>query len=181
MHYLCIFNFQHFPQVIEGSKYTAMVQYVEKDFAVVSLGDTAQVTVIQTRSHLNDVFIYDSDKLKPGKTLDVEVIDTACEALQGLPLVSWECVAPKRQRTASETQPSTKGHCFGDIVRGKVRAVKPTCIQLTLDNGVMGSVHVSEVLELDQVCQGSFPTSSVKVGSQVTARVIGGREITSHR
>lgn len=167
--------------VIEGSKYTAMVQYVEKDFAVVSLGDTAQVTVIQTRSHLNDVFIYDSDKLKPGKTLDVEVIDTACEALQGLPLVSWECVAPKRQRTASETQPSTKGHCFGDIVRGKVRAVKPTCIQLTLDNGVMGSVHVSEVLELDQVCQGSFPTSSVKVGSQVTARVIGGREITSHR
>lgn len=165
----------------ESSKYTATVQFVEKDFAVISLGDTAQVTVIQTQSHLNEVHLHDSERLKPGMTFDVEVVSPNCEALQGLPLVAWERNAAKRQRTVSETQSTTKGNCFGDIVRGTVRSVKPTCVQITLEDGVVGSVHVSEVLELDRVGLGSFPTSSVKVGSQVTARVIGGREVTSHR
>ncbi|XP_055013980.1 protein RRP5 homolog isoform X2 [Boleophthalmus pectinirostris] len=164
----------------EGSKYQAMVQFVEKDFAVISLGDTAQLAIIQTHSHLNEVTLHDSERLKPGMTFHVEVIDPACEALQGLPLVSWERNPVKRQRTTSETQ-GAKGNCFGDIVRGTVRSVKPTCIQLTLENGVVGNVHVSEVMEQDKIGRGSFPASSIKVGSKVTARVIGGREVTSHR
>ncbi|XP_072319242.1 protein RRP5 homolog [Eucyclogobius newberryi] len=165
----------------EGAKYASTVQFVEKDFAVISLGDTAQLAIIQTRSHLNEVVLHDAERLKPGMTFYVEVIDRTCEALQGLPLVSWERNPDKRQRTISETQTATKGNCFGDIVRGTVRSVKPTCIQITLENGILGSVHVSEVLELDQIGRGSFPTSTIKVGSKVTARVIGGREITSHR
>uniref|UniRef100_A0AAV2LNK6 Protein RRP5 homolog n=1 Tax=Knipowitschia caucasica TaxID=637954 RepID=A0AAV2LNK6_KNICA len=164
----------------EGSKYTATVQLVEKDFAVVSLGDTAQLTLIESRSHLNEVAVHESDRLKAGVTFEAEVIDPNCAALQGLPLVSWERNIHKRQRTASETHP-TKGNCFGDVVCGTVRSVKPTCIQVTLESGVVGSVHVSEVLELDQLVRGIFPTSSIKVGSKVTARVIGGREVTSHR
>lgn len=164
----------------EGSRYAATVQFVEKDFAVVSLGDTSQVTVIQTHSHLNEVLFHDSERLKPGMNLNVEIIEPTCEALQGLPLVSWERNAATRQRTNSETQ-TTKGNCFGDVVCGTVRSVKPTIIQISLENGVVGSVHVSEVLQLDDVGLGSFPTSSVKVGSRVTARVIGGREVTSHR
>ncbi|KAG8015141.1 Protein RRP5-like protein [Nibea albiflora] len=160
----------------EGSKYTAIIQHIDKDFAVISLDDTAQLTVIQTRSHLNEVSLFESDKLKAGMNLAVEVIEPSCQELQGLPLVSWQRTAPKRQRTASE-----KGHCFGDIVQGKVRTVKPTSIQITLEDGSTGSVHVSEVVEVSEVCQGYFPTSSVKVGSTVTARVIGGREASSHR
>ncbi|KAK7930283.1 hypothetical protein WMY93_006678 [Mugilogobius chulae] len=152
----------------EGSKYAATVQFVEKDFAIISLGDTAQLAIAQTRSHLNEVILHDAERLKPGMTIHVEVIDPTCEALQGLPLVSWERNPDKR-------------NCFGDIVRGTVRSVKPTCIQITLENGVLGIVHVSEVLELDQISLGSFPTSTVKVGSNVTARVIGGREVSSHR
>ncbi|XP_040891171.1 protein RRP5 homolog isoform X2 [Toxotes jaculatrix] len=165
----------------EGSKYTAMVQHIDKDFAVISLEDTAQLTVIQTRSHLNEVFLSESEKLKAGMSLAVEVIEPSCEELQGLPLVSWTRTAPKRQRTNSENQSGSKGHCFGEILQGKVRTVKPTCVQVTLEDGSTGSVHVSEVLEETKVCQGSFPTSSVKVGSMVTARVIGGREASSHR
>ncbi|XP_029990417.1 protein RRP5 homolog isoform X2 [Sphaeramia orbicularis] len=165
----------------EGSKYTATVQHLDEDFAVISLEDTAQLTLIQTRSHMNDVFLSDSEKMKTGKCLTAEVIETSCEELQGLPLVSWERTAPKRQRMTSENQLGSKGSCFGEIVHGKVRSVKPTCIQVVLDAGGMGSVHVSEVLELADVHPGSFPTSSVKVGSVVTARVIGGREASSHR
>lgn len=158
-----------------------MVQHIDKDFAVVSLYDTAQLTVIQTRSHLNDVFLSESERMKPGMSLGVEVIEASCQEIQGLPLVSWEQSAPKRQRTTSENQTGPKGLCFGEIVEGKVRAVKPTSILVTLEDGITGSVHVSEVMEITEVCPGSFPTSSVKVGGTVTARVIGGREASSRR
>lgn len=158
-----------------------MVQHVDKDFAVVSLDDTAQLTVTQTSSHLNHVFLSESEKLKPGMTLAVEVIEASCQEMQGLPLVSWELSAPKRQRATSENQAGVSGHRFGEIVQGKVRTVKPTSIQVTLEDGSVGSVHVSEVMEVTQVCRGSFPTSSVKVGSVVTGRVIGGRETSSRR
>ncbi|XP_056228146.1 protein RRP5 homolog isoform X2 [Seriola aureovittata] len=165
----------------EGSKYTAMVQYTDKDFAVISLGDTAQLTVIQTSSHLNEILLFESEKLKAGMSLAVEVMERNCQELQGLPLVSWQRTASKRQRITSENQSSSKGHCFGEILQGKVRTVKPTCIQVALDDGSTGSVHVSEVVENTKVCLGSFPTSSVKVGSVVNVRVIGGREASSHR
>uniref|UniRef100_A0A671UEH3 Protein RRP5 homolog n=1 Tax=Sparus aurata TaxID=8175 RepID=A0A671UEH3_SPAAU len=161
----------------EGSKYTALVQHIDKDFAVISLHDTAQLTVIQTRSHLNEIFLSESNKLKTGMSLSVEVIEASCQELQGLPLVSWQRSAPNRPRTTSENQ---KGHQFGDIVQGKVKTVKPASIQVTLEDGSTASVHVSEVKEATGVIVGSFPTSSVKVGSTVTARVIGGREDGGH-
>ncbi|XP_034406694.1 protein RRP5 homolog isoform X2 [Cyclopterus lumpus] len=158
----------------EGSKCTAIVQCIDKDFAIISLGDTAQLTVIQTSNHLNETFQSESDKLMAGMSLAVEVIEPSCQELQGLALVSWK-------RTSRATSENQKGHRFGDIVRGIVRSVKPACIQVTLEDGSTGSVHVSEVVELAEVCRGSFPTSKVKVGSAVTARVIGGREASSHR
>lgn len=157
------------------------MQHIDQDFAVVSLDDTVQLTVIQTSGHLNDVFLSESEKLKPGTRLSVEVIEASCQETLGLPLVSWERNAPKRPRTTSENQAGLKGRCFGEIVQGKVRTVKPTCIQVTLEDGVTGSVHVSEVMDPSELCQGAFPTSSVKVGSTVTARVIGGREASSRR
>ncbi|KAM8878573.1 protein RRP5 homolog isoform 2-T2 [Spinachia spinachia] len=165
----------------EGSKYTATVQHVHQDFATISLGDTAQLTVIQTSSHLNEVFLSESDKLQAGMSLSVEVIEPSCQELQGLALVSWVFGSPKRQVTTFKSWTSSRGHCFGDVVRGKVRTVKPASIQVTLEDGSTGSVHVSEVLELEKVSPGSFPTSTVKVGSEITARVIGGREVSSHR
>lgn len=158
-----------------------MVQHTDKDFAVISLDDTAHITVIQTRSHLNEVLLFESEKLKAGMTLAVEVVEESCQELQGLPLVSWQRAAPKRQRTTSENQAGSKGHHYGDILQGKVKSVKPTCIQVALDDGSTGCVHVSEVMEANKVSLGSFPTSSIRVGSVVSARVIGGREVSTHR
>ncbi len=158
-----------------------MVQHIDKDFAIISLDDTAQLTVIQTSCHLNDIFLSDSEKLKAGMSLAVEVIEPSCQELQGLPLVSWQRSAPKRQRMSSENQTGSDGLRFGEIVQGKVRTVKPTSIQVTLEGGSTGSVHVSEVLEGSEIRLGSFPTSTVKLGSMVTARVIGGQDASSHR
>uniref|UniRef100_A0A3B3XKF5 Protein RRP5 homolog n=1 Tax=Poecilia mexicana TaxID=48701 RepID=A0A3B3XKF5_9TELE len=116
-----------------------------------------------------------------GMTLTVEVVEPSCEQLEGLPLVLWKGSARKRQRTASENQADSSGHRFGEVLQGKVRSVKPTYIQVALEDGSMGSVHVSQVVEPAAVKMGSFPTSTVRVGSTVKARVIGGREATSHR
>lgn len=168
-------------QLTEDTKCTAMVQHIDKDFAVISLDDTAQLTVIQTRSHLNEIILSESNKLKEGMCVAVEVLESSSQELQGLPLVSWQRSGAKRQRSTSETLPGSKGHRFGEVLQGKVRSVKPTCIQVTLEDGNTGSVHVSEVMEAADVCLGGFPTSSVKVGSVITTRVIGGREATSRR
>ncbi|XP_056135664.1 protein RRP5 homolog isoform X2 [Lampris incognitus] len=160
----------------EGSSYMVIVQHIDKEFAVISLEETAQLTVIQSTGHLNELEL---EKLKLGMYLRSTVIESSCEELGGLPLVSWERVNRKHHRMPSESQTSHKGYCYGDIVKGRVRTVKPTCVLVTLADGSTGSVHVSEVS--DGACLGTFPTSSVKVGSEVTAMVIGGREATSHR
>lgn len=158
-----------------------MVQFVDQDFAVISLNDAAQLTLLQTCSHLNEVALSEAERLKVGMTLTVEVVEPSCEQLEGLPLVLWKGSAPKRQRTASENQADSSGHRFGEVLQGKVRSVKPTYIQVALEDGSTGSVHVSQVVEPAEVKLGSFPTSTVRVGSLVKARVIGGREATSHR
>ncbi|XP_046899644.1 protein RRP5 homolog isoform X2 [Hypomesus transpacificus] len=165
--------------VEEGAKYTARVQHADKDFAVISLGDTAQLTVVQTTNNLNDSFRFETEKLLPGRFLAVSVTDPSCEDLEGLPLVEWDS---KVQRGAAADQAGPRGtgrHRYGDLVKGKVKAVRPTCVQVELEGGATGSVHVSEVQ--DGACLGTFPTSAVKLGSEVTARVIGGREACSHR
>ncbi|XP_045547123.1 protein RRP5 homolog [Salmo salar] len=165
--------------VLAGSTHTATVHHADRDFAVISLGDTAQLTVIQTTNHLNETFRFDSEKLTVGKTLTITVTKSSCEELEGLPLVSWELAPPERKRFISASKGSKGTYRYGDVVKGKVKKVKPTCVLVTLEDGSTGCVHVSEIQEV--VCVGTFPTSLLKIGSEVTARVIGGREGNSHR
>ncbi|XP_055770329.1 protein RRP5 homolog [Salvelinus fontinalis] len=166
-------------EVEAGSTHTATVHHVDRDFAVISLGDTAQLTVIQTTNHPNETFRFDSEKLTAGKTLTVTVTKSSCEELEGLPLVSCELAPTERKRLISDSKGSKGTYRYGDVVKGKVKKVKPTCVLVTLEDGRTGCVHVSEIQEV--VCVGTFPTSLLKIGSEVTARVIGGREGNSHR
>ncbi|CDQ85272.1 unnamed protein product [Oncorhynchus mykiss] len=166
-------------EVEAGSTHTATVHHADRDFAVISLGDTAQLTVIQTTNHPNETFRFDSEKLTAGKTLTITVTKSSCEELGGLPLVSWELAPPISKRLISVSKGSKGTYRYGDVVKGKVKTVKPTCVLVTLEDGSTGCVHVSEIQEV--VCVGTFPTSLLKIGSEVTARVIGGREGNSHR
>uniref|UniRef100_A0A8C7JCQ5 Protein RRP5 homolog n=1 Tax=Oncorhynchus kisutch TaxID=8019 RepID=A0A8C7JCQ5_ONCKI len=162
-----------------GSTHTATVHHADRDFAVISLGDTAQLTVIQTTNHLNETFRFDSEELTAGKTLTITVTKSSCEELEGLPLVSWELAPPISKRLISVSKGSKGTYRYGDVVKGKVKTVKPTCVLVKLEDGSTGCVHVSEIQEV--VCVGTFPTSLLKIGSEVTARVIGGRAGNSHR
>ncbi|KAI4899783.1 hypothetical protein NFI96_011797 [Prochilodus magdalenae] len=164
----------------KGSQHAATVQYVDKDFAVILLGDTGHLTIVPTTSHLNETFRFESEKLTEGSNLKVTVTDPNSEDLKGRALVAWQQIGgtAKRERTTSESRGTKHGYKVGDLVTAKVKTVKPTHILLDMEGGITGSVHVSEIQESPKV--GSFPTSSLKVGAEVKGRIIGGREVRGH-
>ncbi|KAL4639983.1 hypothetical protein GN956_G12527 [Arapaima gigas] len=159
-----------------GSTLSATVQYVDGDFAVVSLGEKGHLTVVHKTVHLNEVFGFESEKLAVGNTLSVTVKDPSCEELGGLPLVSraTPCECPQ----VSAHNRSAQAYRIGDVVTGTVKVIRPLSVLLSLPDNVSGTIHVSQVQEV--VSPGSYPTSSLKKGSTVTAKVIGCRDMTAH-
>lgn len=171
---------------------------MDQDFAIISLGDTGHLTMVQTTTHLNE-FQSQSEKLSAGTTFTVTVKEPSCEELGGLPLVARESMKSTKAKCKSNVKsvsnvtnvtdvsvvddPVPKGpkHAYrvGDTVSGKVKSVRPTTVLVSLENGVVGVIHASEIK--DTVTPGTLPTASLKVGSTVTARVIGGKEARSHK
>ncbi|KAL7852604.1 hypothetical protein SRHO_G00183890 [Serrasalmus rhombeus] len=165
----------------KGSQQSATVQYVDKDFAVILLGDTGHLTVVSTTTHLNETFRFETEKLTEGRDLTVTVTDLNCAELQGRPLVACQLVGrtTKRHRTTYEKGGAKSSYKVGDLVTVKIKTVKPTHVVVALEEGITGNVHVSEIQESPKV--GSFPTSYLKVGTEVKGRVIGCREVRGHK
>ncbi|KAJ3614113.1 hypothetical protein NHX12_017689 [Muraenolepis orangiensis] len=165
-----------------GSVYTVMAQHVEPDFTVVALDDAANLAVIHAFNHINTMFSQ-ADRTKPGTVFTVSVADPASEELGGLPLlrlvdgIAWR--APPDPVPVQDSGTAPVGYVHGQMLKGTVRAVKPTCVLVALEGGAEGNVHVSQVV--DDVRVGSFPTSMVVVGAKINARVIGGRETTGRK
>ncbi|RXN09143.1 RRP5-like protein [Labeo rohita] len=151
-------------QLEKGSKLTATIQYTDKDFAVVSLGDTGRMSIIPTHTHINDIF--SSNKFHVGSCLNVTVEEPSCNELGGLPLVACQKENANLEWSKSNsTDPE-------EVVTAIVKKVKPTELLVTVLSGTKGTIHVSQIEESPVV--GSLPTTSLKVGSKVEARVTGG-------
>lgn len=159
---------------------------MERDFAVISLGDSGHLTMVPTTVHLNDTFLFKSEKMAVGRTLNVTVKEPRCEDLGGLPLVSWTSVSastPTREKKAIPGRVAvSRKHSYkrGDVLTGTVKSVKPLCVFVSLPGGVRGSIHVSQIQETFKKTS-SFPTASLKKGKSVTARVIGERACADHK
>uniref|UniRef100_A0A8C5RPP8 Programmed cell death 11 n=1 Tax=Laticauda laticaudata TaxID=8630 RepID=A0A8C5RPP8_LATLA len=178
-------NFYIF-QLILNSQHEAVVQHVATEHAVVSLLGTGQLTAIPVASHLNDTFRFDSEKLKMGQSVKVALKSTQIGdygmvfAVQS----SGKKRSVIRSRHESETLEDTSFvtkqlPSSGDIVSGIVKSVKPTHVLVAFNYRLIGSIHASQIL--DDVTVGTFPTSLLKVGQKINARVIGGRDIKSHK
>ncbi|XP_053167847.1 protein RRP5 homolog [Hemicordylus capensis] len=173
-------------KLTKNSQHPAIVQYVAMEHAVVSLVGTGQLLAIPVASHFNDTFRFDSEKLKVGQSVTV-VLKTEQEADHGILLAAQSPTKRKnmiRSRHESETLEDTVSMvkhslCLGDVVKGTVKSVKPTHALVAIDDKLTGSIHASQIL--DDVPIGTFPTSKLKVGQEVSARVIGGRDIRTHR
>nr|XP_014427885.1 protein RRP5 homolog [Pelodiscus sinensis] len=170
----------------ENSQHTAVVQHVAEEFAVASLVEAGQLTAIPVASHFNDTFRFDSEKLKVGQTVSV-TLKTVQTGDWGV-LLAVQGPAKKRAFVRSRKESETVEEALlamkhslrvGDMVTGTVKSVRPTAVTVAIDDKITGSIHVSRVL--DEVPVGTFPTSRLKAGQQVTARVIGGKDVKTHR
>uniref|UniRef100_A0A670XRF7 Protein RRP5 homolog n=1 Tax=Pseudonaja textilis TaxID=8673 RepID=A0A670XRF7_PSETE len=169
-------------KLILNSQHEAVVQHVATEHAVVSLLGTGQLTAIPVASHLNDTFRFDSEKLKMGQSVKVTLKSTQIGD-HGMVFAVQSSGKKKsviRSRHESETLEDTSFvtkqlPSSGDIVSGIVKSVKPTHVLVAFNDGLIGSIHASQIL--DDVTVGTFPTSLLKVGQKINARVIGGRGI----
>uniref|UniRef100_A0A452VGM6 Protein RRP5 homolog n=1 Tax=Ursus maritimus TaxID=29073 RepID=A0A452VGM6_URSMA len=179
----------------KGSEYQAIVQHLEESFAVASLVETGHLAAFSLTSHLNDTFRFDSEKLQVGQGVSL-TLKTTEPGVTGF-LLAVEGPAAKRTvrqtRKDSETVDedeeadpalvvgAVKKHTLsiGDMVRGTVKSIKPTHVVVTLEDGIIGCIHASHIL--DDVPVGTSPTAKLKVGKTVTARVIGGRDMKTFK
>lgn len=165
---------------MKDSQHTATVQYTDKDFAVISLGDTGHLTVIPTTTHLNEALSFKSEKLFVGRDITVTITEPSSEHLGGRALVDYQLSTKKgKWSTLSQKRGDRNKYKIGDVVTAKVKTIKPLCVLLTLPDGLAGTVHVSELHETPKI--GGFPTSALKAGTEVKGRVIGAREIKGHK
>uniref|UniRef100_A0A8C3T5V0 Protein RRP5 homolog n=1 Tax=Chelydra serpentina TaxID=8475 RepID=A0A8C3T5V0_CHESE len=173
-------------RLMENSQHPAVVQHVAEEFAIASLVKTGQLTAIPVASHFNDTFRFDSEKLKVGQAVSV-TLKTMLMGDHGV-LLAVQGPAKKRAliRSRKESETVEEGvaavrHslCLGDVVKGTVKSVRPTYVTVAIDDKLTGSIHTSQIL--DDVPIGTFPTSRLKAGQKVTARVIGGRDMKTHR
>uniref|UniRef100_A0A8C0EED8 Protein RRP5 homolog n=1 Tax=Bubo bubo TaxID=30461 RepID=A0A8C0EED8_BUBBB len=177
---------QRAKQLKENSQHSAIVQHIAEEFAVVSL-ETGQLAAIPTASHFNDTFRFDSEKLKVGQIISatlkvVKVNDHGVLlAVQGPAKKNVFVRVRNESETALEEMLAVVNHSLslGDIVTGTVKSVKPTHVTVAIDDKLTGSIHASRIL--DEVPIGSFPTCTLKAGQKVTARVVGGRDVNTHR
>ncbi|XP_030890542.1 protein RRP5 homolog [Leptonychotes weddellii] len=179
----------------KGSEYQAIVQHLEESFAVASLVETGHLAAFSLTSHLNDTFRFDSEKLQVGQGVSL-TLKTTEPGVTGF-LLAVEGPAAKRTvrqtRKDSETVDedeeadpalvvgAIKKHTLsiGDMVTGTVKSIKPTHVVVTLEDGIIGCIHASHIL--DEVPEGTSPTAKLKVGKTVTARVIGGRDMKTFK
>ncbi|XP_007938068.1 protein RRP5 homolog [Orycteropus afer afer] len=179
----------------KGSEHQATVQHLEESFAIASLVETGHLAVFSLTSHLNDTFRFESEKLQVGQGVSL-TLRTTQPGVTGL-LLAVEGPAAKRTMRQTrkesetvdedeETDPTlvvgtVKKHTLsiGDMVTGTVKSIKATHVVVTLEDGVIGCIHASHIL--DDVPVGTSPTSKLKIGKTVTARVIGGRDVKTFK
>uniref|UniRef100_A0A8C6N5J9 Protein RRP5 homolog n=1 Tax=Mus spicilegus TaxID=10103 RepID=A0A8C6N5J9_MUSSI len=189
----------------KSSRHQGIVQHLEESFAVASLVETGHLVAFSLISHLNDTFHFDSEKLRVGQGVCL-TLKTTEPGVTGL-ILAVEGPASKRTRMPVQrdsetvddkgeekeeeeeeekeeenlTVKSKKRHslAIGDKVTGTIKAVKATHVVVTLADGFVGCIHASRIL--DDVPVGTSPTTTLKAGKKVTARVIGGRDVKTSK
>ncbi|XP_043843278.1 protein RRP5 homolog [Dromiciops gliroides] len=178
-------------QLKKDTEHRAVIEHLEKTFAIASLVETGQLVAFPVTSHLNDTFRFDSEKLQVGQRVSL-IIKSAKPSDIGL-FLAVESSVKKRTPALPPVAPEPAGEepgvvssllekptlSIGEMVTGTVKSVKATHVVVTLENGLVGCIHASQIL--DDVPLGSQPTTKLKVGKPVTARVIGQRTLLTHK
>ncbi|XP_075072317.1 protein RRP5 homolog [Mixophyes fleayi] len=160
---------------VVDTKYPAVVQHVAEELAVVSLGDTAQLVAIPLACHYNDTFQFDSEKLHLGKQISV-TLKTSDADEHGLLLAVQNTSSAERPKAGAYVK---RKPIIGEVVTGTVKSVKPTSVTVSITDKLVGTIHSSHIME--EVPSGFIPTSKLHPNQTVSCRVIGGRQVKTHR
>ncbi|KAG8435325.1 hypothetical protein GDO86_013327 [Hymenochirus boettgeri] len=169
----------------KNSVYSALVLHVAEEFAIISLADTPHLAAVSVSSHFNDTHRFESEKLNVGQTISVTLKTTSVNDYGLLLAVQNKTsrktpVKKKKTKLSRELEGGGRSKMqVGELVTGTVKTIKPTQVVVSINEKLVGFIHVSQIME--DVPIGSFPTSKLKPREEVTCRVIGGREIKSHR
>ncbi|XP_040294884.1 protein RRP5 homolog isoform X2 [Bufo bufo] len=164
--------------VVEGTTHSAVVQHVAEEFTVVSLEDTAHLAAIPLTSHYNDTYRFDSEKLLFGEKILVTVKSSSTDEY-GLLLAVQHTTGEEEKLHKATMAPVKKKPMIGEVVTGTVKSVKPTSVMVSVTDKLVGAIHASQILE--EVPDGVLPTSKLRIKQNVTCRVIGGRDVKTHR
>ncbi|XP_056385651.1 protein RRP5 homolog isoform X2 [Hyla sarda] len=164
--------------VIEGTTRSAVVQHVAEEFAVVSLDDTAHLAAIPLSSHYNDTYQFESEKLHARQKTLVTIKSTSVDEY-GLLLAVRNTTGAERQRSIATVDFVKKKPMIGEVVTGTVQSVKATNVMVSITDKLVGAIHSSQILE--EVPEGVIPTSKLRPKQSVTCRVIGGRDVKTHK
>ncbi|XP_072477530.1 protein RRP5 homolog isoform X2 [Notamacropus eugenii] len=178
-------------QLKKDTEHRAVVEHLETTFAIASLVETGQLVAFSVTSHLNDTFRFDSEKLQVGQRVSLIIKSTTPSEIglfltvessvkkrtPVLPSVTPESLGEESEEVSSLLEKPTLP--IGEMVTGTVKSVKATHVVVTLENGLVGCIHASQIL--DDVPLGTQPTTRLKVGKSVTARVIGQRTLSTHK
>nr|DBA15081.1 TPA: hypothetical protein GDO54_004338 [Pyxicephalus adspersus] len=161
----------------ENSVHSAFVQYLAEEFAVVALKNTSKLVAIPLNRHFNDTYRFESERLSLGQEISVTLLSVDSDE-HGLPLAVQNTSSEKGKGRMQLNFASTKP-TIGELVTGIVKSVKPTNVLVSITDKLYGTIHASQIME--NVPEGTRPTSKLKPKESVTCRVIGGREFKSHK
>ncbi|KAM3913083.1 protein RRP5 homolog [Leptodactylus fuscus] len=165
--------------VVEDETHTAVVQHVAEEFAIVSLEATSHLAAMPLSCHYNDSFRFDSEKLHLGQKISVTIKKASADEY-GLLLAVEKGNKRQKQPSKATAERVTGKPMIGELVTGTVKSVKPTSVIVSVaDDKQVGVIHVSNILE--NVAAGVSPTSTLKANQTVTCRVIGGRDVKTHK
>ncbi|XP_069609798.1 protein RRP5 homolog [Ranitomeya imitator] len=160
--------------VTARSVHSAVVRHVGEEFAVVSLEGAAHLAAVPLACHYNDTFQFDSEKFHVGQKINVMMKSTSPDEY-GLLLAILST-----SRSVKPIKPLVKEKpVIGELVTGTVKSVKPNNVVVSVDDNLVGAIHASQILE--DAAEGVFPTLTLKIKQRVTCRVIGGRDVKTHR
>lgn len=157
--------------------HSAIVLHLSEEFSVVSLKDTSTLVAVPLKRHLNDTYWFDSERLSLGQEISVKLLSLDADE-NGL-LLGMQNVSTEREKGKVPLNFGKRGPVIGEMITGTVKSVKPTSVLVSITDKLTGTIHASQIMET--VPLGSLPTSKLRPKQSVTCRVIGGRDVKTHK
>lgn len=152
-----------------SEKVTAVVELVKDDYIVVSLPSrNNQIAFASTRDY-NFRAVDPHQLYRPGQKVAGTICQKSLQSSGRVLVLLSSLNAPPLALSSKRARKDIKFRT-GSIVQGQVSAIEPFVLVISVDSGVQGRVHITEVLdEFEEGC----PFEKFPLGQVLRAKVLG--------